>query len=59
MDSARSITSFMRERGPSRTAEYMALFRAVENSQPSARRLFSDPYAIEFDDEALRGFDYP
>ena len=38
----------MRARGPSRTAEYMALFRAVENAQPPTRRLFADPYAIKF-----------
>ncbi len=31
---------------PSRTAEYMALFRAVETAEPPGRRLFDDPYAI-------------
>jgi methyltransferase (TIGR00027 family) len=31
---------------PSRTAEYMALFRAVETAEPVGRRLFEDPYAI-------------
>jgi methyltransferase (TIGR00027 family) len=31
---------------PSRTAEYMALFRAVETAEPPGRRLFEDPYAI-------------
>jgi methyltransferase (TIGR00027 family) len=36
----------MRSHQPSRTAEYMALFRAVETAQPPARRLFEDPYAI-------------
>ncbi|MGC9950988.1 MAG: SAM-dependent methyltransferase [Bryobacteraceae bacterium] len=30
---------------PSRTAEYMALFRAVETAQRADRRLFEDPYA--------------
>lgn len=30
---------------PSRTAEYMALFRAVETAKPAAVRLFDDPYA--------------
>ena len=30
---------------PSRTAEYMALFRAVETAEPPPRRLFDDPYA--------------
>ena len=33
---------------PSRTAEYMALFRALETCQPSRRRLFDDPYAVAF-----------
>jgi methyltransferase (TIGR00027 family) len=31
---------------PSRTAEYMALFRAVETAEPPGRRLFEDPYAF-------------
>jgi methyltransferase (TIGR00027 family) len=30
---------------PSRTAEYMALFRAVETAETADRRLFTDPYA--------------
>src|ERR1039457_810539 len=30
---------------PSRTAEYMALFRAVETAEPADRGLFDDPYA--------------
>ena len=30
---------------PSRTAEYMALFRAVETAEPADRRLFDDPFA--------------
>jgi methyltransferase (TIGR00027 family) len=30
---------------PSRTAEYMALFRAVETAERADRRLFEDPYA--------------
>lgn len=29
----------------SKTAQYMAFFRALESQQPSARRLFNDPYA--------------
>ncbi|MGA3074918.1 MAG: SAM-dependent methyltransferase [Bryobacteraceae bacterium] len=33
---------------PSRTAEYMALFRAVETAEPADRRLFDDPYAAAF-----------
>jgi methyltransferase (TIGR00027 family) len=36
----------MREFQPSRTAEYMALFRAVETFENPARRLFQDPFAI-------------
>jgi methyltransferase (TIGR00027 family) len=32
----------------SRTAEYMALFRALESSLPGARRLFDDPLARAF-----------
>jgi methyltransferase (TIGR00027 family) len=32
----------------SRTAEYMALFRAIETAQPAARRLFEDRYAACF-----------
>jgi methyltransferase (TIGR00027 family) len=35
----------MRRNQPSRTAEYMALFRAVETAEPPGRRLFEDPYA--------------
>jgi O-methyltransferase involved in polyketide biosynthesis len=30
------------------TAEYMALFRAVESSRPAGPRLFHDPYAAVF-----------
>ncbi|HTX35587.1 MAG TPA: class I SAM-dependent methyltransferase [Bryobacteraceae bacterium] len=36
----------MRTQLPSRTAEYMALFRAVETAEPPRRRLFEDPYAL-------------
>jgi methyltransferase (TIGR00027 family) len=36
----------MLDNEPSRTAEYMALFRAVETAEPPDRRLFEDPYAI-------------
>ena len=35
----------MNNERPSRTAEYMALFRAVESARPAAGRLFEDPYA--------------
>jgi methyltransferase (TIGR00027 family) len=38
----------------SRTAQYMALFRAVESARPSRRRLFSDPFAREFLGPPLR-----
>jgi len=30
---------------PSRTAEFMALFRAIETAEPPRHRLFEDPYA--------------
>jgi methyltransferase (TIGR00027 family) len=33
---------------PSRTAEYMALFRAVETAERPNRRLFDDPFAAAF-----------
>jgi len=33
---------------PSRTAEYMALFRAVETAERADRRLFDDPFAAAF-----------
>jgi methyltransferase (TIGR00027 family) len=36
----------MRHNQPSRTAEYMALFRAVETAERPGRRLFDDPFAI-------------
>jgi len=32
----------------SRTAQYMALFRALETARPAAERLFADPYARAF-----------
>jgi methyltransferase (TIGR00027 family) len=32
----------------SRTAEYMAMFRALEGSLPASRRLFEDPFARRF-----------
>ncbi len=38
----------MREGEASRTAQYMALFRALESCQPSGRRLFCDPLASGF-----------
>ncbi len=38
----------MKEGQASRTAEYMALFRALESSRPARRRLFEDPLARHF-----------
>jgi len=38
----------MKEGQASRTAEYMALFRALESSLPAERRLFDDPFARDF-----------
>jgi methyltransferase (TIGR00027 family) len=38
----------MKEGEASRTAEYVALFRAIESSLPPERRLFDDPYAKRF-----------
>ncbi len=37
----------------SRTAEYVALFRAIESSRPAGNRLFDDPYAAGFLDGKL------
>lgn len=44
----------MKDGKASRTAEYMALFRAVETAQPAGQRLFEDPYAASFLAEPLR-----
>ncbi len=44
----------MRAGEPSRTAEYMALFRAVESCRPEDLRLFSDPLAVGFLSRGLR-----
>ena len=38
----------------SRTAEYMAFFRAMESVRPSGRRLFVDPFAERFVRAGLR-----
>jgi methyltransferase (TIGR00027 family) len=38
----------------SQTAEYMALFRAIESARPLSRRLFSDPFARGFLRPSLR-----
>lgn len=43
----------MKANTPSRTAQYMALFRAIETSRPSQKRLFDDPFANIFLDEGL------
>jgi len=40
--------------GPSKTAEYVAMFRAVESARPDGERMFSDPYAACFLDGRLR-----
>ena len=40
--------------GTSKTAEYVALFRAIESSRPEEERLFSDPYADCFLDGKLK-----
>ena len=39
----------------SRTAEFVALFRALESRLPERRRLFHDPYAASFLGRPLRG----
>jgi methyltransferase (TIGR00027 family) len=44
----------MREGKPSRTAEYMALFRALEHARPPETRLFTDPFARAFLGRRLR-----
>jgi methyltransferase (TIGR00027 family) len=44
----------MKARRASRTAELMALFRALESGRPSKIRLFHDPYAIRFLGASLR-----
>ena len=38
----------MKKNQASRTAEYMALFRAIESARPESKRLFNDPFAIGF-----------
>jgi methyltransferase (TIGR00027 family) len=44
----------MNSGSPSRTAEYMALFRALESAEPPERRLFEDPAATRFLRPTLR-----
>ncbi|MFN8161730.1 MAG: SAM-dependent methyltransferase [Solirubrobacterales bacterium] len=43
-----------RRQGPSRTAAYVTLFRAIESRRAPERRLFFDPYAEAFLDARLR-----
>jgi len=43
----------MRQGEASRTAEYMALFRALEDARPAATRCISDPFAHRFLDARL------
>ncbi|HTU14045.1 MAG TPA: SAM-dependent methyltransferase [Solirubrobacterales bacterium] len=38
----------------SRTAEYVALFRAIESARPSGKRSFEDPYAAGFLEPGLK-----
>ena len=44
----------MRSQQASRTAEFMALFRALESGRPVATRLFGDPFARGFLPSSLR-----
>ena len=44
----------MKPERASRTAEYMALYRAMESARPSRKRLFRDPFAIHFLRPSLR-----
>lgn len=44
----------MKANTASRTAQYMALFRALEHRRPARKRLFTDPYAINFLDSQLK-----
>ena len=44
----------MKQNQASRTAEYMALFRAIESSHPEGIRLFEDQFAQEFLRPSLR-----
>jgi methyltransferase (TIGR00027 family) len=44
----------MKTEAASRTAQYMAFFRAMETARPQAERIFTDPYATAFLDAALK-----
>jgi len=48
----------MKHNTPSKTAQYMALYRAMETRRPENRRLFTDPYAACFLDGRLRLVSY-
>src|ERR1700754_1776195 len=45
---------FMTANRASRTAEYMAFFRALESVRPQGERLFVDPFAERFVGRGLR-----
>jgi methyltransferase (TIGR00027 family) len=45
----------MKRHQASRTAEYMAYFRALESARSSSKRLFRDPFAPQFLSPVLRG----
>jgi methyltransferase (TIGR00027 family) len=51
-----TILFYMRDGEASRTAQYMAFFRALETQEPLARRLFDDPYAFALLSGSLRSF---
>jgi methyltransferase (TIGR00027 family) len=44
----------VKQNSASKTAEYMALFRALESARPSRKRLFEDPFAHRFLKASLR-----
>lgn len=44
----------MKLKTASRTAQYMALFRAIESNRPAKKRLFYDPFASFFLDNGLK-----
>lgn len=44
----------MKDDVSSRTAQYMALFRALETTRPKNNRLFTDPFAINFLDNQFK-----
>jgi methyltransferase (TIGR00027 family) len=49
------VSFFMKRHKASRTAEYMAYFRALESARPASRRMFYDPFAPHFLSPVLRG----